>query len=243
MPSGGASAVLVPAAATSPVGAISPLVPAAFPLMAAFLALCATAVTGLSQASPLPPELAARFYGFFLQQYPLFTFAIVYGLARLVAMAAASTASLPRRIVGVLLGATLLLALSLYPTFGGFVLRAGFATGGMTFLTYQPMSVAFALGSASSAFVFGSGPGGGRTPDRRPNLGGILGSSPRHRPSPQRRALSRVMVRFRSDRAGSYGGLRPLAQARSIDWRGGFGSVPRSRRVSASCHTRLAGTS
>jgi hypothetical protein len=64
--------------------------------------------------------------------------------------------SLPRRIAGASVGAALVLGLGLYPTFGGIVLRAGFATGGMTFLTYQPMSIAFALGSAASAFVFGA---------------------------------------------------------------------------------------
>ncbi|WP_245259552.1 hypothetical protein [Methylobacterium sp. 10] len=113
-------------------------------------------MTGLSQASALPPEIAARFYGFFLQQYPLFTFALIYALARIVSMAATSIASRLRRVAGVLVGAALLLALSLYPTFGGLVLRAGFATGGMTFLTYQPMSAAYAIGAAASAFVFGS---------------------------------------------------------------------------------------
>ncbi|MCC0805416.1 hypothetical protein FPV16_04135 [Methylobacterium sp. W2] len=157
MPSGGSPVARhLPAAAFPPAAAGFPLATAAFPLAAAGLAVCAAAVTGLSQASALPPEIAARFYGFFLQQYPLFTFALIYALARIVAMAATSTASRLRRVVGALVGATLLFALSLYPTFGGLVLRAGFATGGMTFLTYQPMNAAFAIGAAASAFVFGS---------------------------------------------------------------------------------------
>ncbi len=156
MASGGASAVLVPAAASPPAAAALSVMAAALPVIAAVLAVCATALAGLSQASALPPDLAARFYGFFLLQYPLFTFALIYALARIAVMAARSTASLPRRIAGASAGAALLLALGLYPTFGGLVLRAGFATGGMTFLTYQPMNAAFAIGAAASAFVFGS---------------------------------------------------------------------------------------
>ncbi|WP_196805437.1 hypothetical protein [Methylobacterium sp. 77] len=125
-------------------------------MAAAALAVCATASAGLSQASALPPEVQARFYGFFLNGYPLFAFALVYALARIVVMATTSIASPIRRVLGALVGIGLLVALSLHPTFGGLVLRAGFATGGMTFLTYQPMSAAYAVGAAASAFVFGS---------------------------------------------------------------------------------------
>ncbi|GJE19114.1 hypothetical protein [Methylobacterium marchantiae] len=129
---------------------------AALPLLAAALAIGAVATTGFSQASPLPPEIGARFYGFFLDRYPLFAFALVYGLVWIAMLAMRGGTSLVRRILGVLVGASLLLGLGLHPTFGGLVLRAGFATGGMTFLTFQPMSAAYATGAAASAFVFGA---------------------------------------------------------------------------------------
>lgn len=134
----------------------APEVAASLPLAAAALAALAAAASGLDQSWRLPQEIDLRFYGFFLDRYPLFVFVIVYGLARIAMMAASGVASLPRRAIGGLIGIVLLLAVSLHPTFGGIVLRAGFATGGMTFLTYQPMSAAYLIGAAASAFVFGS---------------------------------------------------------------------------------------
>ena len=128
---------------------------AVFPLAATALAIVATAVVGLDQRTALPPVIEARFYGFFLDRYPLYAFAIVYGLARIAALAAGATTNPVRCAAGGTIGALLLLALSDHPTFGGVVLRAGFATGGMTFLTYQPMPAAYAVGSAASALLFG----------------------------------------------------------------------------------------
>ncbi|MEK6343951.1 MAG: hypothetical protein V4737_08940, partial [Curtobacterium sp.] len=48
-----------------------------------------------------------------------------------------------------------LLAAGLYPTFGGLVLRGAFATGGMAFLTHQPLWLAYGLGAAVGALTFG----------------------------------------------------------------------------------------
>ncbi|AWI90415.1 hypothetical protein C0214_20570 [Methylobacterium sp. DM1] len=129
---------------------------AAAPLLAALAALFAVFLTGFDQRSAMPPDVAARFYGFFLDRYPLFAFALVYGLVRiLAAMLAPGPASPVRRLVGGGVGLALLLGLSLHPTFGGFVLRAGFATGSGAFLNGTPMAVAFAMGAAAAAGLFG----------------------------------------------------------------------------------------
>ena len=132
------------------------LIVAGAPLAAALLAAALAAATGFDQNTALPPALQARFYGFFLDKYPLFAFAIVYALARILAVALGpGSASVPRRILGAILGAALVLGVSLHPTFGGFVLRAGFATGGIGFLNQLPYWLAYALGTAAAAFLFG----------------------------------------------------------------------------------------
>lgn len=130
---------------------------AAAPVAAVLLALGMVAATGLSQRSDLPDWLAPRVYGFFLDSYPLFVFALVYGLARLAAAAVRpGPASLPRRAVWSVAGTAVLLLAGLYPTFGGMILRGAYATGGMAFLTTQPLWLAYALGSAVAAFAFGA---------------------------------------------------------------------------------------
>ncbi|WP_207919136.1 hypothetical protein [Methylobacterium segetis] len=127
------------------------------PLAASLLATALVAVTGFDQGSALPPSVQARFYGFFLDQYPLFAFAIVYALARILAVAfGPGPASVPRRLIGGLAGLGLVLAACLHPTFGGLVLRAGFATGGIGFLNQMPFPLAYALGTAAAASLFGT---------------------------------------------------------------------------------------
>ena len=129
---------------------------AAAPLAAALLALAAAFATGFDQRAAMPPDVANRFYGFFLDRYPLFAFALVYGLARILVVALApGRASVVRRLIGALLGLALVLAASLHPTFGGFVLRAGFGTGSGAFLNGTPMALSYALGAAAGAGVFG----------------------------------------------------------------------------------------
>lgn len=130
---------------------------AAFPVAAALAALAAAAATGFSQRDALPPWVETRFYGFFLDRYPLYAFALVYGLARLVAVAAGpGPGSVPRRVLWASAGIAALLAASLYPTFGGMILRSGFATGGVAFLSQQPLWLAYASGAAAAAFGFGT---------------------------------------------------------------------------------------
>ncbi|WP_232631068.1 hypothetical protein [Methylobacterium sp. Leaf118] len=129
---------------------------AATPLLAAIAALFAVFLTGFDQRAAMPPDVANRFYGFFLDRYPLFAFALVYGLARLLTVALApGRASLARRLIGLVLGSGLLLGASLHPTFGGLVLRAGFGTGSGAFLNGMPMALAYALGAAAAAGLFG----------------------------------------------------------------------------------------
>ncbi|MEL6063672.1 MULTISPECIES: hypothetical protein [unclassified Methylobacterium] len=120
------------------------------------LALGLVAATGLSQRSALPEAVEPFVYGYFARRYPLFAFALVYGVAHLARVAAGpGPASVPRRIAFGLSGAVILLLAGLYPTFGGVILRAGFATGGMAFLTHQPLWLAYALGAGVAAALFG----------------------------------------------------------------------------------------
>jgi hypothetical protein len=126
------------------------------PVAVAVLAVGFAWLTGFSQRTVLPGGIEAWFYGFFLDRYPLFSGAIAYGLARLLlTMARPAPGGPVRRLAGGAVAVALLLAACLYPTFGGVVLRAGFATGGMAFLSGQAMPVAYGLGTASAAILFG----------------------------------------------------------------------------------------
>lgn len=134
----------------------APILLTAAPVAAALAALALAAATGVSQRSGVPGALEPYAYGLFLDRYPLFAFALVYGLVRIVcAVAMPGPASPVRRAVFGLAGLVLLLAASLYPTFGGLVLRAGFSTGSMAFLTNTPLWGAYAIGSAVAALLFG----------------------------------------------------------------------------------------
>lgn len=135
---------------------------AAAPLAAALAALGIVAASGFSRRSGLPPVLEERFYGFFLDRYPLYAAAIVYALARLLAVAVRpGRACAARRVAGCAFGIALVLAASLHPTFGGVVLRSGFATGGIAFLQQMPMWAAYGLGAAAAAVSYGSALGAG----------------------------------------------------------------------------------
>ncbi|WP_336487121.1 hypothetical protein [Methylobacterium nigriterrae] len=129
---------------------------AAAPLLAALLAVALAAATGFDQRAALAPWAESRFYGFFLDRYPLYAAALVYGLARILAAACAPGPAGPaRRFAFALLGVAALLALSLHPTFGGAILRSGFMTGGIAFLQGLPLWLAYALGAAAVAFSYG----------------------------------------------------------------------------------------
>lgn len=126
------------------------------PLLAAGLAVPAIPIAGLTQRSLLGTPFEDQFYGFFLDRYPLFLFAIVYGTFRIIASAILDPGRWRGlRVVAAPLALGLFLAACLHPTFGGLVLRAGFFTGGMAFLTGQTMAVAYALGAGAGAAVYG----------------------------------------------------------------------------------------
>lgn len=126
------------------------------PLAAALAVLGLVALTGLSRRSGVPELLEPYAYGYFLDRYPLFVFALVYAATRLVAIAAGAGPGGPiRRIVFGAAGLAALALAGLYPTFGGLILRGGYATGGMAFLTSQPLWLAYALGAGVAASMVG----------------------------------------------------------------------------------------
>jgi len=129
---------------------------AAAPILAALAALALVTVTGFSQRSAVPEAFEPWIYGYFIARYPLFAFALVYGIAHLATVAAGpGPASAFRRILFASLGTAALAVIGLYPTFGGLILRGGYATGGMAFLTHQPLWLAYGLGAGVAAAIFG----------------------------------------------------------------------------------------
>lgn len=125
------------------------------PLLIAVAAALAAGLLGLTRESPAGTALEPYVHGLFAERYPLFAFAILYGLARIAVEAAWPG---PRRILRAglgLLGATLFLAACLHPTFGGLVLRSGFFSGGMSFLNGQTLTAAYLIGCGVAALVFG----------------------------------------------------------------------------------------
>lgn len=144
-----------PGAGTSG-GRAGGLLAASGPILAMLAALALVAATGLSQRDAVPEALEPWIFGYYIGRYPLFAFALVYGLGHLARVATApGPASAPRRILFGLAGAAALLAAGLYPTFGGLILRGAFATGSMAFLTHQPLWLAYGLGAAVGALMFG----------------------------------------------------------------------------------------
>lgn len=126
------------------------------PVLIAVVAVVLAAATGLSQASFARTPVEDVFYGFFFRSYPLFLFAAAYGVARIVT--AAVTEPGPRRglrTVTTPLAVALFLVAAFYPTFGGVILRPGFATGGIGFLNGMPAPVAGVLGAGAASFMFG----------------------------------------------------------------------------------------
>jgi hypothetical protein len=125
------------------------------PVLCAILAVFLMAWTGSTERSLFGTVLEDWFYGFFLRSYPLFLFAVVYGVARILVAAAGEPASGKLvRLAASAVAVALFLAACFYPTFGGLVLRSGFATGGVGFLRGQSADAALVLGTAVSALSF-----------------------------------------------------------------------------------------
>ena len=152
------------------------------PLLAGPALLGLLAVTGLTRRSAAGTPLDDVLHGYFLDRYPLFACLLAYGLARLVAVAALEPGRRrASRWVSVPLAAAALLAVSLHPTFGGFVLRPGFMAGGVAFQNGTPWLGAHLIGAGVAALVFGAVLGGGVALVRlrlalgwRPALRGLL---------------------------------------------------------------------
>jgi hypothetical protein len=126
------------------------------PLVVAALAPLLVAATGFTERTLIGTALEEYFYGFFFRSYPLFLFAVVYGTTRIAvtAVAAPGGRGVFRSFTAPLALALFLLA-CLYPTFGGFILRPGYMTGGMSFITGQSGLVASLLGAGAAALVYG----------------------------------------------------------------------------------------
>lgn len=135
--------------ATSRPGRLAALVP----LAAALAAVALVAAAGTTQGRLDAAGFGQWAYGFFADRYPLFFAAIAYGVARVALLPLAAPGW--RGWLGALLGLGLVLVLSLHPTYGGLVLRAGFSVGGVAFLSGQTMMVAQGLGAVMAALVFG----------------------------------------------------------------------------------------
>ena len=126
------------------------------PLALAVAASLLAALAGLTQRSLIGTPLEPHAFGFFLDRYPLFALAIIYGLARLLSVALGEPGRLPwARLATAPLAMAALLAVCLFPTFGGFVIRAGFFSGGMSFLQGQSVAGGYLLGTAMAALVYG----------------------------------------------------------------------------------------
>jgi hypothetical protein len=125
------------------------------PVICAALAVFFCAATGITEQSLFGTILEDRFYGFFLRSYPLFLFAIAYGAASIVAAATDEPKPhAPTRALTGALALALFLVACLYPTFGGVVLRSGYAVGSMSALRGQSPGLALVLGAGMAALSF-----------------------------------------------------------------------------------------
>lgn len=127
------------------------------PLAIAIVAAAVVAVAGVTQRELLATPLGPYVYGFFFDRFAPFLFAIIYAAARLVAVAVTSPGRFAvARLVTTPVAIALILAVSLYPTFGGFVLRGAFFSGATTFLEGTALPGAYVVGAGFSMLIFAS---------------------------------------------------------------------------------------
>ena len=125
------------------------------PVLAAVLAVAVVAASGFDASSLRGTALSHYGYGYFLTRQPLFGFAIVYGLARILLAGICGGGPLGWRLIALPFGAGLFLAACLYPTFGGLVLRAGFfAAAGPYLRGGLTASTAFLIGAVVAGIVY-----------------------------------------------------------------------------------------
>lgn len=134
---------------------------ALLPIIVVLAVLTLVAASGLVQRDLLGTALEPYGFGFFVDRYPLFAFVIVYGLVRILVVAwePAPCGLSWLRLVTAPLAAVLLVALCLYPTFGGLVLRSGFMTTSGAFLSNTPLWLAMIFGSLAAGVTFAVGLG------------------------------------------------------------------------------------
>ncbi|HSP24072.1 MAG TPA: hypothetical protein VLQ65_02765, partial [Saliniramus sp.] len=127
------------------------------PLACAVAAAAIVAVAGITQRELAATPFGPYAYGFFFDRFAPFAFAIVYAVARLVVVALASPGRFPvTRLVTTPVAIAAILAVSLYPTFGGFVLRGAFFSGATTFLEGTALPGAYIVGAGFSTLIFAS---------------------------------------------------------------------------------------
>ncbi|MCC5978053.1 MAG: hypothetical protein JJU21_08320 [Salinarimonas sp.] len=129
---------------------------ALLPLAVAVIAAAALGFGGVSrfeiQAGPFAPVL----YGFFFDAFAPLIVLVIYAVARIVAVASFEPSDLAlARLVTAPLAVAALLAAALYPSFGGIIARAAFFAGGMMFVEGIVLAVAWLIGIAFAAIVFG----------------------------------------------------------------------------------------
>jgi hypothetical protein len=125
------------------------------PLACACAAAAIVALAGVTQRELAATPLGPYAYGFFFDRFAPFLFALVYAVARLAAVALMSPGRFPiARIVTAPIAIALILSVSLYPTFGGFVLRGAFFSGATTFLEGTAVVGAYVVGAAFSTLIF-----------------------------------------------------------------------------------------
>lgn len=126
------------------------------PLVVAVLAAAALGFGGISrfeiQAGPFAPVL----HGFFFDAFAPLIVLVIYAVARIVVISVIEPSDLAlARLVTAPLAVAALLAAALYPSFGGVIARAAFFAGGMMFVEGMMLGLAWLIGVAFAAIVFG----------------------------------------------------------------------------------------
>ncbi|WP_372421462.1 hypothetical protein [Salinarimonas chemoclinalis] len=133
---------------------------ALLPLALAALCALAAGLGGVHARGLIGTPLEPFAFGYFVERFPLAPFLVVYAVARLVLLALIPPG--PSRFLRLALlpiALALVLAASLWPTFGGLVIRAAWFTGGMAFLQGTPLAIAYPVGALVSAGVFAAAVG------------------------------------------------------------------------------------
>lgn len=127
------------------------------PLAVAVIAAAALGFGGVSrfeiQAGPFAPIL----HGFFFDAFAPLLVLVIYAVARIIAISLIEPSDLAlARFVTAPLAVAALLAAAFYPSFGGIIARSAFFAGGMMFVEGMMLGLAWLIGIAFAAIVFGT---------------------------------------------------------------------------------------